>query len=73
MSLVKKPSMTEQKIAANRSNGSQSQGPATEEGMQHSATARLRHGLYAKAQESALPGLGEDPARFEELLAGLCE
>jgi hypothetical protein len=73
MSLVKKPSMTEQKIAANRSNGSQSLGPATEEGMQHSATARLRHGLYAKAQESALLGLGEDPARFEELLAGLCE
>jgi hypothetical protein len=73
MSLVKKPTMTEKKIAANRSNGGQSQGPATEEGREHSAAAKLRHGFYAKAQETALLGLGEDPARFEELLEGLRE
>lgn len=73
MSLVKKPTMTEKKIAANRSNGGQSQGPATEEGMELCATARLRHGLYAQAQETALLGLGEDPAGFEELLDGLRE
>ena len=73
MSLVKKPTMTEKKIAANRSNGGQSQGPATEEGMEHIRTARLRHGFYAQAQETALRLLGQDPADFEELLDGLRE
>ena len=73
MSLVKKPNMTEKKIAANRSNASQSIGPTTEEGIERSATARLRHGFYAKAQETALRGLGEDPTDFEELLVGLRE
>ena len=73
MSLIKRPHMTEKKLAANRSNGSQSPGPATKEGMEICATARLRHGLYAQAQETALAGLGEDPADFEALLAGLSE
>jgi hypothetical protein len=71
MSLVKKPTMTEEKIAANRTNGSHSQGPATPEGKERMAAAHLRHGFYAKAQEAALRGLGEDPAHFEELLEGL--
>ena len=69
MSLVKKPTMTEKKIAANRSNGGLSQGPATAEGKARMGAAHLRHGFYAKAQETALRGLGEDPAHFEELLA----
>ncbi len=73
MSLIKRPYMTEKKLAANRSNGGRSLGPATKEGMEICATARLRHGLYAQAQETALAGLGEDPADFEELLAGLRE
>ena len=73
MSLVKKLTMTENKLAANRSNGGQSQGPVTEEGMEICATARRRHGLYAQAQETALLGLGEDPADFEELLDGVRE
>ena len=72
MSLVKKE-MTEKQRAANRSNGSQSQGPATAEGKERSGAAKLRHGFYAQAQEAALRGLGEDPADFEELLAGLRE
>lgn len=73
MSLIKRPYMTEKKLAANRSNGGRSLGPATKEGMEICATARLRHGLYAQAQETALAGLGEDPADFEALLAGLRE
>jgi hypothetical protein len=63
--------MTEKKIAANQRNGGQSQGPETEEGNERMGAAHLRHGFYAKAQETALRGLGEDPAHFEELLAGL--
>jgi hypothetical protein len=73
MALVKKPTLTEKKIAANRHNTSHSQGPATAERRERSGAARLRHGFYAKAQETALRGLGEDPAHFEELLAGLRE
>jgi len=73
MSLVKKPAMTETKIAANQSNSTHSTGPATPEGKARVGAAQLRHGFYAKAQETALRGLGEDPADFEELLAGLRE
>ena len=51
MSLVKNPLMTEKKIAANRTNGSHSQGSATPEGKEHMGAAHLRHGFYAKAQE----------------------
>lgn len=73
MSLVKKPIMTARKSAANRSNGGQSQGPVTEEGMERCAGTNLRYGVYTRARETALRGLGEDPADFEELLAGLHE
>jgi hypothetical protein len=73
MSLIKKPLMTEEKLAANRTNAVQSQGPATPEGKERVSAAHLRHGFYAKAQEGALQALGEDPAEFEELLAGLRE
>ena len=70
MSLVQKD-MTEKQLAANRSNGSQSQGPVTAEGKERSGAANLRHGFYARAHEAALLNLGEDPAHFEELLEGL--
>ena len=73
MALVKKLTMTEKKIAANQSNSTYSTGPATPEGKARVGAAQLRHGFYAKAQETALRGLGEDPAGFEELLAGLRE
>ncbi len=71
MSLVKKTTLTKRKAAANRRNASQSTGPATPEGKERTGAAHLRHGFYAKAQEDALRDLGEDPAHFEELLAGL--
>ena len=68
MSLVKKPVITEEKLAANRRNWGLSQVPATPEGRERIGAAHLRQGLYAKAQEPALRALGEDPAEFEELL-----
>jgi len=67
MSLVKKPTMTEQKLAANQRNAPLSRGPVTPEGKQRSRAAHLRHGLNAKSQDWALQCLGEDPERFEEL------
>jgi hypothetical protein len=70
MSLIEKE-VTEKQLAANRRNGSQSQGPATAEGKERVGAAQFRHGFYAQAQEAALLNLGEDPAHFEELLAGL--
>ena len=73
MSLVKKPTMTGKKIAANQLNGPLSQGPVTEEGKARIGAAQLRHGFYAKAQEVALRCLGEDPQDYEELLQGLYE
>jgi hypothetical protein len=50
MSLVKKPTMTEKKIAANRGNLSLSRGPVTAEGKARIGAAQLRHGLCAKAR-----------------------
>ncbi len=67
MSLVKKPTMTEEKLAANQRNAPLSRGPVTPEGKQRSRAAHLRHGLNAKPQDWALQCLGEDPERFEEL------
>ena len=73
MSLVKKPTRTAKKIAANRRNGRTSQGAATEEGKERIAAAQWRHGFYAQPPEVALRLLGEDPADYEELLQGLRE
>jgi hypothetical protein len=73
MALVKNPTMTEKKIAANRRNGSKSRGPATEGGKGGIVAAHLSHGFYAQNGEAALSHLGEEPAEFEELLAGLRE
>ncbi|MGA2982501.1 MAG: hypothetical protein ABSG32_01730 [Terriglobia bacterium] len=73
MSLLKKPTMTEKKVAANRRNQSLSHGPVTAEGKARIGAAQLRRGYYAKAQEVALRSLGEDPAHFEELRQGLYE
>jgi len=73
MSLVKKRTMTERKLAANRRNGALSRGAATAEGKERIGAAQLRHGFYAEAQDVALRRLGEDPGEFEELLAGLRE
>jgi len=70
MPLAKKPVSTEAKLAANRRNGGQSQGAVTEEGKARIGAAQFRHGRYSKGEETALCGLGEDRAKFEELLAG---
>ena len=64
MSLVKKLNMTENKLAANRSNSTHSTGPVTPEGKARVGAAQLRHGFYAQAQKTALSGLGEDPDEY---------
>ena len=74
MSLVKKPTMTEKKIAANRRNGGLSQGPVTAEGKERIGAAQLRHGFYAQAQEAALRSSGRGPGRTSRNCSqGLCE
>ena len=73
MSLVKKPEMTEKKLAANRRNRRLAHGPATAEGRERIRAAHLRHGFYSSAEEVALRALGEDPAQFQELMHGLWE
>lgn len=71
MSLLRKPNMTEKRKTASRRNGGRSRGPVAAEGKRRIGAAQLRHGFYAKAQDVALRGLGEDPAHFQELLEGL--
>ena len=73
MSLVKKPRMTEKKLAAIRRNQKLSHGPATPEGRERIRTARLRHGFYSKSEEAALRTLGEDPADLRQLRERLCD
>jgi len=73
MSLVKKPEMTEKKLAANARNRKHAHGPATVEGRERIRAALLRHGFYAQAEEVAMRALGEDPAQYQELLEELWE
>ena len=71
MSLVHKPEMTEENLAAHRANGQKTQGPATPEGKARSAASNLRHGFYCKAPNQALAALGEDPQEYGELMNSL--
>jgi hypothetical protein len=71
MSLVKKPRMTEKKLAAVRKMQEHSHGPATPEGRARIRDAHLKHGFYSKSDEMALRALGENPDDFQELLEGL--
>ena len=73
MSLVKKPRMTEKRLAAIRRNQKLSHGPSTPEGRERIRTARLRHGFYSKSEEAALRALGEDPADLRQLRERLCD
>jgi hypothetical protein len=73
MSLIKKPEMTEKKVAANARNRKLAHGPATDEGRERIRTAHLRHGFYSQAEEAALRALGEDPAQYQQLLEDLWE
>ncbi len=71
MSLVKKPEMTEENLAAHRANGAHSHGAVTPEGKARVAAANLRHGFYAQAQNGALTALGEDPEEYADLMNSL--
>src|SRR5271157_4031818 len=71
MSLVKKPEMTEENLAAHRANGAHSHGAVTPEGKARVAAANLRHGFYAQAQNGALAALGEDPEEYAGLMKSL--
>ncbi len=71
MSLLRKRTLTPQRLAAFQSNGRHSCGPATPEGIERIRAANLRHGFYSQAQGEALRALGEDPAEFEHLLESL--
>jgi len=71
MSLPKKPTMTEKRIAANRANGKRSHGPATPEGWERIRAANTRHGFYSQAEAVALACLGEDAAELERLRQNL--
>jgi hypothetical protein len=73
MSLVRKVALTPRRLAAIRSNGRLSHGPATPEGIERIRAANLRHGFYSQVQGEALRALGEDPAEFEHLLESLVE
>ena len=71
MSLVKKPEMTEENLAAHRANGAHSHGAVTPEGQARVAAANLRHGLYARGRNGALTALGEDPEDYAGLMNSL--
>ncbi len=73
MSLMKKRRMTEKRLASIRRNQELSRGPASVEGRERIRAAHLRHGFYAPAEEVAMRALGEDPARYQELVEGLWE
>ncbi len=73
MSLVKKPEMTEKKVAANRRNQQLCNAPVTDERRERIGAALRRFGFNAQAEEVAMRGLGEDPADFQELLGALWE
>ena len=68
MSLVKKPKMTEKKLAANRRNQNLCNGPGADERRERIRAALLRFGFNAQAEENAMRALGEDPAHFQESL-----
>ncbi len=67
MSLRKKPTITEKRIAASQANGRRARGPATRAGRERIRAAHTRHGFYSPAEAGALACLGEDPAELERL------
>jgi hypothetical protein len=73
MSLVKKPEMTEKKVAANRRNQNLCNPPVVDERRERIRAALRRFGYNVQAEEIAMRALGEAPADFEELLEALWE
>ena len=71
MSLVKKPTMTKKRLEALAKMRQKSRGPSTAAGRERIRAANLRHGFYSKSDEVALRALGEDPAKFRQLLEEL--
>ena len=69
MSLVKSPTLTPEKLAANQANGRQSQGPVTEEGRERIRAANTRHGYYRQGADLKI--LGENPEEFEAFFESL--
>ncbi|MFZ0962219.1 MAG: hypothetical protein WAO35_15070 [Terriglobia bacterium] len=65
--------MTEKKLAANRRNQILCNSPAMEARRERIRAALLRFGFDAPAEEMAMRALGENPARFQELLQVLWE
>jgi hypothetical protein len=73
MSLRKKPTITEERIAASQAKGRRSRGPATREGRERIRDAATRHGLYSHAEGVALRALGEKPEEFEAMVNAVME
>ena len=73
MSLIKKPEMTEKKLAANRRNQNLCHTPGTDECRERIRAALLCFGFDTQAEEMAMRALGEDPAHFQKLLERLWE
>jgi hypothetical protein len=71
MSLTKKRTLTEKRMAANQASARRSHGPATPQGRERIRAANIRHGFYSKAEAVALACLGEDPADLERLRQNL--
>jgi len=71
MPLVKPPTLTPEKLAANQANGKQSHGPTTQEGIERIRAANTRHGFYSKGPAAEMRALGEDPEQYEQLYDSL--
>jgi hypothetical protein len=63
--------MTEKKVAANRRNQNLCNGQSTDERRERVRAALRRFGFHVQAEEVAMRAVGEDPARFHDLLEGL--
>jgi len=73
MPLVKSPTITPQKLAANRANGHRSTGPRTYAGKYRSALNALKHGQYSQAFRSNLLKAGEDVVLYDWIYARVLE
>jgi hypothetical protein len=73
MSLIKKPVLTPQRLAANQANAQHSHGAATPEGLERIRDANIQHGFYSRAPGEALEKLGEDREDFQRLAASMNE
>jgi hypothetical protein len=65
--------LSDAKLAANRSNAQRSTGPATPEGKARASRNSLQHGYYAAASRETMLALGEDPEAFAQLHEELAE